>query len=604
MCGICGIFGAKDIEKLEKMKSSLVYRGPDSEGSFYSEDCSLGVRRLAIVDKNFGKQPITNENNDIWTVFNGEIYNFRQLKTELKELGHKFYTNSDTEVIIHLYEEHGRKFVNKLNGMFSIALFDNNKNQLFLYRDRLGIKPLFYCKSSEYFYFASEISPLIEVKNKKKPDLRGLSYFWHLRYIPAPFTGFKNIKQLEPGHMLIIGQDGVEKDCYWRLPKNNCRSEYKESFFAQEFSELLSDSVNKRIKSEHNIGSFISGGIDSSAILKVMEELSNDTINTYSAIFSERDHDERTYSRLISRKLGTIHSEVKVTKSNFKDIEQVLENIKIPIADPAIIPASSISKEASKDVKIVTTGTGSDEILGGYSRYIRDIKRYKICNYIPKSVKSACLYSSKKLPEQFPLHKYLEYIGHSQSQKDLFHYSITKDKLPFEDKSSLKDDIEEFFSLEEDYLSKMTRFDLKYWLPNMLLVKTDRCPMKYSIEARTPFLDHRLVEFSRKIPSKYKIRGYNTKSILKIAFSSRLPEKTINKHESGLSIPLKKWINKNQEYVSNRFKKERFEKISFIDEDQIMAEYQLFIEEGKENQEYLWKALILQIWYENNILSK
>ncbi len=604
MCGICGFYGKGDKELLEDMTSCLINRGPDSEGYYRKEKVGLGARRLAIVGIDSGQQPVSNEEGTIVAVFNGEIYNFQELRNNLESENHSFRSETDTEVIVHLYEEYGEGFVSKLNGMFSIAIWDKNREKLVLYRDRLGIKPLFYCKTGTGFYFGSEVEPLLHADIDVKPDIEALSYFWNLRYIPTPYTAFEGVRQLEPGHMMTVEGEEVNKTSYWRLDKNKSDTELTEKKCIEKVRELVKDSIKKRIPSEVSFGVLLSGGVDSSTTVALLDKFADEDVSTFSVIFDDEEHDERNYSRLVAEKFDTDHTEYHIDNETANKVGNILSKFSNPVADPAIIPTHLICSKASKENKVVFTGSGSDELFGGYNRYIRDFERYRICSLFPDFSKKLSKKLSEILPQGSKIQRYLEYLGNSRTQEELFYHVVSSRDSPFGTCSQLQTDIEDTFSYEEDYLSRMTRFDIKYWLPDMLLTKIDRCSMNNSIEARVPFLDHRIVELSREIPWQYKVKNQETKNIIKKAFSSHLPEEVINREVTGLSVPIEKWMKEEGNSISSRFEKSRFKKIGFLDEEEIMRRYKELKQGNSDHTQFLWKALVIQIWHENYVQSR
>lgn len=552
MCGICGFYGKGNKELIEKMNSSLIHRGPDSLGKYLEEDIGLGVRRLAITGINSGDQPVFNEEQNIVVVFNGEIYNFQNLRRMLESQNHSFESKTDTEVIVHLYEEYGENFVNKLNGMFSIAIWDKNLEKLILCRDRLGIKPLFYYNKDKEFYFGSEIEAILKTDISPEPDIKGLSYFWDLRYIPAPYTAFKDIKALEPGHILVIDSDNFTKKRYWNLDKHTSTTEITEAECVEQVEALVTRSVKNRIPSEVSFGVLLSGGLDSSTLVALIDELTDEQVKTFSVIFEETNHDERKYSRLIAEKFDTDHNEYLLENNIDSKVEDILSNFSNPVADPAIIPTHLICSEASNQTKVILSGTGSDEIFGGYQRYNRDNKRFQICNLFPRFSKYIFKQISDILPKKLKLQSYFEYLGRSKTEEELFYSILSLDDTPIINYLEFRKSIEKTFSYEKSYLSKINRFDIVYWLPNMLLTKIDRCSMNNSLEGRVPFLDHRLVNFSRKIPWDYKIKDNVSKMILRKAFSDYLPDEIANREGTGLSVPIEKWIKNEENSISAR----------------------------------------------------
>ncbi|MCP2604922.1 asparagine synthase (glutamine-hydrolyzing), partial [Candidatus Aminicenantes bacterium AH-873-B07] len=394
MCGICGIYNfSQNVpflkDQIKKMCQTLIHRGPDDEGYYFDDKVALGMRRLAIIDLVTGHQPIHNENKTIWVILNGEIYNFPELRKELIEKGHKFYTNSDTETIVHLYEEEGENVVNRLNGMFAFAIWDKKNKILLLARDRLGIKPLHFLEKDGKFIFASEIKSILMTDYEKEIDFDALSKYFSFEYIPAPQTIFKGIKKLLPGHLIIIKENRIKIKQYWDVKyKYEIRDE---NFYVEQIYEKLKKAVRKRLISDVPLGVFLSGGIDSSTVTFLMSQVANSKIKTFSIGFEEQSFNELEYARIIAEYIGSEHQEFVVKSEMVKKLVPVLmEYLDEPLADASVIPTYIISKLARKYVTVALAGDGGDELFAGYDTY----KAYQVARYyrkVPKFIRDSII---------------------------------------------------------------------------------------------------------------------------------------------------------------------------------------------------------------------
>ena len=519
MCGICGFTGFQDKNLIENMCSIMAHRGPDGEGFYFGDQVTLGHRRLSIIDLNSGKQPIHNEEEDIWIVFNGEIYNYQDLTTELKKRGHTFYTKSDTEVIVHCYEEFGDLFLEHLEGMFAIALWDGKLNKLILARDRLGKKPLYYLKQGDVFIFASEIKAILEYYDFR-PELNDtvLKHYLSYRSTPKETTFFKHIMKVPPGSVVIKYGDVIEKKEFWTLKSGDgcCLSD--EDYISQ-FRLLFENAVHKRLMSDVPLGVYLSGGIDSSSIVAIASKFSDEPVNTFSIGFGAKT-DEFSYAKIVADQFQTNHQEILVTDEEIHSIlPKIIWHLDEPIADPAIIPTYIMSGLTKKKVSVVLLGEGADELFAGYPKYKLFSPYFKV---IPQKIRYA-LYQYSPPSNVFD----------EKEQEALLLDRKFGNISPFgKEKQPVKMGLNELLIL-----------DIKFWLPEYLLMKVDKMTMAHGLEARSPFLDHHLVEFSANLPEHLKLRGLTGKYILRRSMKDLLPPSITNRPKKGFPMPLNSWLS-------------------------------------------------------------
>lgn len=597
----------------------MIHRGPDDEGYYFDEKVALGMRRLSIIDLVTGHQPIHNEDRDIWTTYNGEIYNFLELKTQLIKKGHRFYTNSDTEVIVHLYEEEEEDFVNKLNGMFAIALWDKKKNKLLLIRDRLGIKPLHYLLLNNQFFFSSEIKSLLKTDYQREIDLEALSQFFTFEYIPAPKTIFKGIQKLLPGNMIILRDNKIKIQSYWDLKYEDAPKEVKsEDDYTEEIYQRLKESVRKRLISDVPLGVFLSGGIDSSTITALMSELASSKIKTFSIGFKEKSFNELNYAQKVANRFGTDHQEFVVESNLVKELVPVLMNyLDEPLADASIIPTYIISKLARKYVTVALAGEGGDELFAGYDTY----KAYKIAHFyrkVPRFIRENLVKkiayllpaSKKRLSFEFKAKKFISGIEYPPEIANYIWwgaYTPTAKQSLFspELNSSLQEESFSpiFFHLKncqaKKTLDRLGYLDLKLYLQDDLLVKADRMSMANSLEMRVPFLDYTFVEFAASIPSSLKLKRLNSKYILKKTMRKRLPSEILTKKKIGFDIPLGIWIkNELKDFVITVLSPSNLKKHNFFNSSYIKKLLNEHFEGTHNHRQHLWPLIIFQFWYD------
>jgi len=562
---MCGIFGIKFVDSARNVQERLVvestdlmqHRGPDDAGYWVSGSVGLGHRRLSIIDLSpLGHQPMFNEYNDVGLVFNGEIYNYQELYPPLCDRGHVFRSKSDTEVIIHAFEEWGIDCVHKFNGMFACGIWDAKDQSLWVVRDRLGVKPIYYFWDNEVFIFSSEIKPILK-SGFVKPEMNEtvLDAYFSVGYVPGPETMFKNIKKVRPGHFLHL-KDGrlIEKE-YWDFAEIE-QIQLSDKQYEDKLEALLSDSISKRLISDVPLGVFLSGGLDSSAVVAKMSEMVKGSINTFTVGYDmTRTFSEEPFADLVARKFKTKHHVFKLEPDDFfASIGKLVEFAEEPIVEPAAIAMYHISKLARETAIVLLSGEGSDELLAGYYLYTIMGKIDKLQKYIPSSILGLPKYAAA-FADQLKIKKYGDWLslplekryqGTSSYLTDSMKKTIyTKDF--YDSKGSyLENTFANYFSKvrsRKDSLSKMLYVDTKTWLVDDLLIKADKMTMAASIELRVPFLDYRMVELAASFPAHTKINGGNGKAILKSIMKNKLPDTIVNRKKMGFPVPIKDWFS-------------------------------------------------------------
>jgi len=567
MCGICGISPSDhrtpERSLLEKMTQAIAHRGPDSDGFYTDSGVGLGMRRLAIIDVEGGDQPIPNEDESLWIVFNGESHNFPDLYADLIKKGHEFRTRSDTECILHLYEEYGDDCVNHLRGQAAFALWDRKNKKLLLARDRLGKKPLYYAIQNGALHFASELSALlVSLPRKPEINLEAIDLYLSLQYIPDPLTAYQGVYKLPPAHRLIWQNGAAKLERYWDYryqPKHN----RTEDELIEELRALLKESVKMRLISEVPLGAHLSGGIDSSVIVALMAELSDAPVKTFSVGFEEESFSELEYARAVARRYSTDHHEFIL---KYGDIPSTLEKITYhfgePFADPSAIPLYHISKMTREHVTVVINGDGGDEDFAGYQRYWLDPLANQYLRLSPQFLTRSLIPSmTRLLPDSSDrpvgqslvnglkrLHQLPEIDARASILRWGSYFSplqrarLWKPEFQFKADNAQSLLAEKFDSAAGSFLDKTLYADLHTYLPGDLLVKADRMAMAASIEARSPFLDHKMVEWSARLPDQFKVKGRSGKYLLKKAFANYLPENVRKHRKQGFGIPVGAWF--------------------------------------------------------------
>jgi asparagine synthase (glutamine-hydrolysing) len=566
MCGVTGYINFNKehpavFSRVKKMTDALSHRGPDGEGFYLKDNIALGHRRLKIIDLVTGDQPMFNDDQSIIIIFNGEIYNYIEIKNELKASGIKFKTKSDTEVILKAYEYYGLSCLNKFNGAWSIAIWDQSNNHLFLSRDRMGEKPLYYYNNDDYFVFGSEIKSLLAFGIEKIPNLEFTELYLSLISIPAPFTYYKDIYQLEPAHYLLVKDGKINKFSYWNLPEideNNMISDKK--IIYERFEYYLRDSVNIRMRSDVAYGAFLSGGLDSSSVVAIMAENSLKPIETFTMGFKNHFYDESLLANLVAKKFQTNHHLGTLLQDRFDQaLEMVLQYYDEPFGDSSAIPTGYISKYANEYVKMVLTGDGGDEVLSGYVAY-QGLKLTGIYNSLPNFLRKSIpdILSLIESPLKGPLRFKVEKYRSAALIADLDFNTRMIRKIPTTNLKTIKElfpesykriSIEDYFSqvmsqcTYKDDFYKLMFFNLMHSLPNDMLTKVDRMSMAHSLEARVPFIDYRLIEFMVHVNKNIKMQGFERKSILRNTIGKHLPKQLLQASKKGFGIPLLDWFN-------------------------------------------------------------
>lgn len=571
MCGICG-FNWDDKKLIKSMADSIIHRGPDDSGFYTDRGISLGSRRLSIIDLATGKQPIYNEDKSMCIVFNGEIYNFRELKEELEKKGHEFYTNSDTEAVLHAYEEYGEDCVNHFNGMWAIAIWNSKKKELFLSVDRLGIKQLYYTSAKNSFLFASEIKALLQCKDvAREIDLNSFAEYLTFRYTPTERTIFKGIKKLLPGHYLVLSKDRIKIRKYWDIQNHYIENEPIDHH-SEKILELLKDSVKKRLMSEVPLGAHLSGGLDSSAVVALMKTLMGTEVKTFSVAFdAEEPFNESRYAKMLAEYYGTDHQEITIKGDAIKYLPDVIWHLDDLDSDPTIIAQYLLSELTKKKVTVVLTGEGADELFGGYDefRFLSYGKKY--LSSMPRPVRSL-IASAVKLAPNALLDRYFHFAsalgergkekfaefmwnaGNLEKSYLLLNSFFSEDEkkvlysnelYDFEKKNvDYAGQIKPYFDgvTKNNVLNKLIYMDIKRRMPHHLLHKIDKMTMAHSVEGRVPFLDYRLVEYSFRIPPEHKLRGNVSKFVLRKAVKSLVPKEILERKKHPFVVPFDSWF--------------------------------------------------------------
>ncbi len=619
MCGICGKLNFNKDKVVEKglikgMCDTLIHRGPDDEGYYINKNIGLGMRRLSIIDINTGHQPISNENEKIWIVFNGEIYNYRLLREDLEKRGHRFKTNSDTEAILHLYEDNGADCLKYLRGMFAFAIWDTEKERLFLARDRVGKKPLVYAIINNSVIFASELKAIIQDDAvNKELDLDALDQYLSFQFVPAPYTIFKGVKKLPPASYLICEKGNISIKRYWELDFNN-KIIVSEDEYAERILKELEEAVKLRMTSDVPIGALLSGGVDSSAVVGMMARLSGRPIKTFSIGFEEEEYSELKYASIVAKQFKTEHHEFIVKPDIMEILPELAWYYDEPFADKSAVPSYYIAKEAGKHVKVVLIGDGGDEAFAGYERYnqgnnaasllpssIRgQLIRQAINNYfkIADSSKVVSKMMKKIALNLFTVSRSIifpEFFS-GRDKYNLYNHN-TREAL----NNSISNKIDELLEGAADIkepIDAMVNIDFKHYLSDDLLVKMDIASMANSIEARSPFLDHKLLEFSMNIPCSFKIKNGVRKYILKRALSDILPDEILNRNKMGFSIPLIYWFRNElkgfayQTILDNSEGIKQFFNLNYV--KQLLDEH---VSGRKNHAQRIWALIVFEMWY-------
>ena len=622
MCGICG-FNWEDTPLLNGILKEIEHRGIDGCGKFTNKEISLGHRRLSIIDlSKAGKQPMSNENQDIWIVFNGEIYNFKELREELEQKGHKFKSNTDTEVIIHLYEQEGFNCLNKMNGMFAFCIYDSKKNILFLARDRVGIKPVYYYNNSVEnrgeFMFCSEIKGILKNKEiERRVNLDAVSSFLSFRANTNEETCFKSIYKLMPGHYLTYNlkqKQICEIKKYWDISfKTEDRSE---KYFTQGLKRLLFDSVKRQIISDVPFGAYLSGGVDSGTIVSIMSKLHEKPIETFSVGF-ENESDEINESKFLANSLNTHHHELIIKDDSVKYLPKIVHHLDEPMSDPTCIPIYLLSKYTKRYCTVVLTGEGSDELFAGYPQY-KFMKLHKhFIRPLPQVFRKPIVALAEKSPKKLlnkgfkfaselgekGMERFSNFVNTNNFSKQYLNQVAIfneeeKKELLFNYSENFYNQYSPYF-LTSSIVNNCTNLDFKGNMADDLLMKMDKNTMAFSVEARVPFLDHRIIQFASKIPDNLKLRGFTgDKFILREAMKGFIPEQTRKRKKKHFFVPINYWFkNELLQLKEDLLSKQYLDKQGIFKYSYIDKIHKNFKSSNLFYSRQLWSLISFQIWH-------
>jgi asparagine synthase (glutamine-hydrolysing) len=624
MCGICGAVNFNNMpinrQILETANNRMLSRGPDDSGIKLFGNVGLAHRRLSIIDLSSGHQPLSNEDESIWITFNGEIYNYKELRQELIRLGHRFKTNSDTEVIVHLYETFGCECIKKLDGMFAFGVYDKNKNRLFLARDRLGKKPLVYSRAKNSFIFASELRALSAFPAfEKKINPQAVHDFLSYTHIPAPATIYKDVFKLLPGHYLDldVSTGEIAINSYW-CAAYSIKSEISFDDAKSELRRLLEKAVEKRLMSEVPLGCFVSGGLDSAVVTSLLSKALQGDLNTFTIGFDDPQYDERHYARTVADYFKTRHNVKKVTPCDFSVLEKIVGNFGEPFADASMMPAYQLSEFAREKITVALSGDGGDEFFGGYYRY--SVSRYAdYAGAIPKSLRNSLSSAAMKLLSKSSderrfsgkakrmlsmigkdgIHRYFDMLNKADDKiKQKLYGEAVKEHL-----SHLQPPVsrlEKVYGLltAKDPVERLMELDIYTYLPNDILTKVDIASMACSLEVRCPLLDYDVIDFVSKLPIGFKNTLTARKKLLIETFRDSLPKNICARRKMGFGVPVGRWI-----------KNEWKEKTKELLLDSRLAESQVFkgeelrrilsdhIDNRKDYSYLLFSLIVMELWH-------
>lgn len=620
MCGIAGVVSATRESNISEalvrhMCNQIIHRGPDDEGIFVQDGAGLGMRRLSIIDLAGGHQPVFNEDRTAWIVFNGEIYNFPELRPELESRGHRFYTKTDTEVIIHLYEEMGADCVQKLRGMFALAIYDKMKRKLILARDRLGKKPLHYARMGDKLYFASEIKSILAVA----PELaevngQGLLEYLYYGYVPDPITAFTGIHKLPPGHLLEFEKGEIRIRQYWDVPAYNTRSPKSEEECLEELEHRLLEATRIRLIADVPLGAFLSGGTDSSTVVALMARASSGPVKTFSIGFKKDDFNEADYARIVARKFGTDHHEMILEPDVVQTVEHLTSTLEEPFGDSSMLPTYYVSQMARQHVTVALSGDGGDEVFAGYDRYRIQSNR-RIFEQVPEWARK--FFRDRVFP-RLPNHMQGRRFSYNVSLPWQERYVDGLSFLPsFErDTPLLSDDfrailrgndepgnvLRRYFAQApaKDPVSQVLYVDTKSYLVGDILTKVDRMSMLNSLEVRVPILDHQFIEWVTSLSPDWKLRGRRQKYILrKLAERVGVPREVIYREKRGFSLPLVHWMRHELKDMLMILLEPRTLERGYFSAAGVRWLMDDHLLRGRTMTGRLWRLLMFELWHRN-----
>ena len=626
MCGITGIVrsdGAQiDRELLARMNDAIRHRGPDDDGFYFRDGVGLAMRRLSIIDLKGGHQPIHNSDRTAWIVFNGEIYNYRELRKQLEDRGHQFYTDSDTEAIVHAYDEYGTDCPKYLRGMFAFAIWDERAKSLFLARDRVGKKPLLYAQLNGQLVFGSEFMALLQHPDVSRDvNYEAIHHYLSFICVPAPLTAYQAIRKLQPGHSLLWKNGEIKLERYWQLdfsPKLSISEEEA----GERVVDLLRDAVRVRLMSEVPLGAFLSGGIDSSAIVALMAQESSEKVKTFSIGFEEQDFSELHHARRVAEYVGAEHHEFIVRPDAMEILPTLVEHYGEPFADSSAIPSYYVSRETRKYVTVALNGDGGDECFAGYERYAAMNLAQRYARLVPGVIRNGVIRNfARALPEfrsranplrkaqRFvdaaslsPVQRYLRWVSafDEQAKVNLYSNHFRNEAAAF----STIGFIEPWFAGANGagIVDASLLTDTMTYLPNDLLVKMDIASMTVSLEARSPFLDHHLMEFAASLPENLKLRGMTTKYLLKRVLKKFVPEENLTRAKMGFGVPIGHWFRGTmQPFLRETLLSEKALSRGLFNRDRVKQLIEQHVASKINHEHRLWSLLMLELWFQRFI---
>lgn len=626
MCGICGFFGSApvlDAPLLQRMNDMLWRRGPDDSGYFLADGVGLAMRRLSIIDLQTGKQPIHNEDQTVFVVLNGEIYNYRQLRTRLEQAGHRFYTHSDTEVIVHLYEQYGLQFVDHLRGMFAIALWDANRRRGLVVRDRLGIKPLVYSVLDGAVLFASEIKALRSTGLvAPQIDPQAIDAFFTFMYIPAPYTIYSAIRKLRPGHMLVVENGSVSERQFWEFDISRQHRDAKTPDWERTVEAALRDAVDSHMVSDVPVGAFLSGGIDSGLVVRLMSQSQQDPIRAMTVGFEGRDQsliDERPIAAEVVSRCGATLESFEVSPDFRGIVGEIVEAFDEPFADDSVVPSYYISQLAAKSLKVVLSGLGGDELFGGYERYLgMHLSEYyrslvpgacqrllvgPLLSLIPETRRTSRMLNHMKrfsaashLP---PAERYLGFVSAlSLDERRRLFSPAMHDQIDFQQTDEYI--LAPFRASDGATLVERAMVtDIKTYLPDDILALSDRLSMWHSLEVRVPLVDHQLVELCGRMPAPYKVSMLEKKRLLRRLASRLLPHSVVAHRKQGFESPMGGWIRHElREYAEDILSPARVDQSGCFDPGFVRQKLDDHLRHRNDESKFLFSMIMFQEWFE------
>jgi len=621
MCGIAGMVSSDRTRRIDEalvrqMCNAITYRGPDDEGILAQRNTGLGMRRLSIIDLAGGHQPIFNEDRSIWIVFNGEIYNFPELRPELEAKGHRFSTNTDTETIVHLYEDLGADCVQKLRGMFAFALWDERRQSLLIGRDRLGKKPLHYALHRGTLYFASEIKSILAVAPELAEIDRGaLMQYMYLGYIPDPSTAFVGIRKLPPGHLLEFERGELRIRKYWDLPQYATHDPASEEECLEEMEWRLAEAVRIRLIADVPLGAMLSGGTDSSTVVALMARASSKPVKTFAIGFRNEDFNESGYAREVAQKFGTEHHELLLEPDGAATTEKLTSSLEEPFGDSSMLPTYYVSCLARQHVTVALSGDGGDEMFAGYDRYrvhmerqsfekvpefIRDLYRKRVFPLLPQNLRGRKFAYNVSLPWRERYADAICFVSAFERDTTL----LTQDfRAVIQEQGDPQQILLRYFDQApaHDPVSQMLYVDTKTYLVEDILTKVDRMSMLTSLEVRVPILDHLFVEWAAGLAPRWKLRGAQQKYILrKLAERVGVPKSVLYRRKQGFALPLVHWMrNELRDLVQTVLLEPRTLQRGYFDPQGITRLLDEHFSGQRDQSDRIWRLLVFELWHRN-----